>query len=79
LAATTTPRLCNDKPSRLVIVGSGFRQDGTPAVSFIPQAGGAAVQVTTEPSHKTQPAWSPDGTQIAFTVWSYDAQFWRTR
>ena len=41
----TTPRLCNDKPSRLVIVGSGFRQDGPPAVSFVPQAGGAAVQV----------------------------------
>jgi Tol biopolymer transport system component len=41
--------------------------------------GGALAQVTTDPSHKTQPAWSPDGRQIAFTVWSYDAQFWRTR
>jgi Tol biopolymer transport system component len=41
--------------------------------------GGAAAQVTSDPSHKTQPAWSPDGRQIAFTVWSYDAQFWRTR
>ena len=40
---------------------------------------GALAQVTTDPSHKTQPAWSPDGRQIAFTVWSYDAQFWRTR
>ena len=40
---------------------------------------GDATQVTADPSHKTQPAWSPDGRQIAFTVWSYDAQFWRTR
>jgi Tol biopolymer transport system component len=42
-------------------------------------SGGAVAQVTTDPSHKTQPAWSPDRRQIAFTVWSYDAQFWRTR
>jgi WD40 repeat protein len=40
-------------------------------------AGDAApVQVTTDPSNKTQPAWSPDGQRIAFTVWSYDAAFW---
>ena len=37
--------------------------------------GGTAVQVTSDPSHKTQPAWSPDGARIAFTVWSYDAVF----
>ena len=34
------------------------------------------VQLTTDPSNKTQPAWSPDGARIAFTVWSYDATFW---
>ena len=36
----------------------------------------APVQVTSDPSHKTQPAWSPQGDRIAFTVWSYDATFW---
>jgi dipeptidyl aminopeptidase/acylaminoacyl peptidase len=35
-----------------------------------------AVQVTTDRSHKTQPAFSPDGSRLAFTVWSYTAMFW---
>jgi len=34
------------------------------------------IQVTADPSHKTQPAFSPNGSRIAFTVWSYDATFW---
>lgn len=34
------------------------------------------IQVTSDPSNKTQPAWSPDGARIAFTVWSYEASFW---
>jgi WD40 repeat protein len=34
------------------------------------------IQVTTDPSHKTQPAFSPDGARVAFTIWSYDATFW---
>jgi len=37
--------------------------------------GGKPVQITSDPSHKTQPAWSPDGARIAFTVWSYEAVF----
>jgi len=40
-------------------------------------AGAVPVQVTADRSNKTQPAWSPDGRQLAFTVWNYDAQFWR--
>ena len=42
-------------------------------------AAGQPVQVTSDPSHKTQPTWSPDGSHIAFTVWSYEAQFWTLR
>jgi len=34
------------------------------------------VQLTTDPSHKTQPTFSPDGSRVAFTVWSYTATFW---
>ena len=53
--------------------------DGFFQVFRLPLAGGSPVAVTRDPSHKTQPAWSPDGRQIAFTVWSYEAQFWRRR
>jgi len=38
--------------------------------------GAVPIQVTTDPSHKTQPAWSPDGGRVAYTVWSYLAHFW---
>ena len=42
----------------------------------VPTSGGVPVQVTADPSHKTQPSWSPDGASIAFTVWDYIADFW---
>jgi Tol biopolymer transport system component len=53
--------------------------DGFFQVFRMPIAGGAPVQVTTDRTNKTQPAWSPDGRELAFTVWNYDAQFWRRR
>ena len=34
------------------------------------------VQLTTDRSHKTQPTFSPDGSRVAFTVWSYEVSFW---
>jgi Tol biopolymer transport system component len=42
-------------------------------------AGGDARQVTADPSQKTQPAWSPDGRRLAFTVWDYNIQIWALR
>lgn len=48
---------------------------------FVKSIGAAAPprQLTTDRSHKTQPAFSPDGARIAFTVWSYEAAFWSFR
>ncbi len=40
-------------------------------------AGGPVAQLTSDPTHKSQPAWSPDGTRLAFTAWRYDATIWR--
>jgi Tol biopolymer transport system component len=51
--------------------------DGFFQVWRVALAGGEPIQVTRDASNKTQPAWSPDGRSIAFTVWNYDAQFWR--
>lgn len=53
--------------------------DGHMQIFRMPISGGAAVQVTSDPSNKSQPSWSPDGARIAFTVWSYDASFWSFR
>ena len=50
--------------------------DGFFQVFALPLGGGTPEQLTTDRSHKTQPAWSPDGGRLAFTVWSYEAQFW---
>jgi Tol biopolymer transport system component len=53
--------------------------DGFFQIFRIPLRGGPPTQLTTDPSNKTQPAWSPDGGRIAFTVWEYEAQFFRMR
>jgi Tol biopolymer transport system component len=50
--------------------------DGRYQIFRVPINGGTPVQITMGPADKTQPAWSPDGTRIAFTVWSYEAAFW---
>jgi Tol biopolymer transport system component len=44
----------------------------------VPIGGGTPAQVTFDPTDKTQPAVSRDGTRIAFTVFRYGMQFWLT-
>lgn len=50
--------------------------DGFYQVFRVPIRGGTPEQITTDPSNKTQPAWSPDGVRLAYTVWSYTSTFW---
>ncbi len=51
--------------------------DGHFQLFRMPIGGGTPVQLTTDPSNKTQPSWSPDGRRIAFTVWEYQVRFYR--
>ena len=57
----------------------GLAADGTYQIFSVPVAGGASQQLTSDPNHKTQPSFSPDGSRIAFTIWRYDVQFWMIR
>jgi len=50
--------------------------DGHFQVFRVRATGGTPTQVTFDPTDKTQPAVSRDGTRIAFTVFSYRMQFW---
>lgn len=50
--------------------------DGYLQIFRIPASGGDVEPITTDPTNKTQPAYSPDGKRIAFTVWTYQSQFW---
>jgi Tol biopolymer transport system component len=71
--------------------GLGISPDGREAAFIAPDAagffqifrlpldGGQPRPITTDHSHKTQPAWSPDGRRLAFTVWEYNAQLWVIR
>ncbi len=42
----------------------------------VPVGVGAPQQLTFDPTDKTQPAYAPDGDRIAFTVFTYEIQFW---
>jgi Tol biopolymer transport system component len=49
--------------------------DGFHQIFALPSGGGVPQQLTTDRTHKTQPAWSPDGGRIAFTIWNYEVLF----
>ena len=46
-------------------------------VHRVPMGGGEAEQVTVDPMRKTQPAYDPTGKWLAYTLFSYEARFWR--
>jgi len=82
------PQLIHNFDSPQVFSGISASPDGqwityvapTPAgwiqVYRIAAKGGTATPITFDASHKTQPAYSPDGTRVAFTVFSYQVHFW---
>lgn len=45
----------------------------------MPVAGGEPQQLSFDPTNKTQPSYSPDGKQIALTVFEFTIQFWLSR
>ena len=51
-------------------------REGHLQVFRVPLSGGATIQLTFDPTDKTQPAYDPTGRWIAFTVFNYQAQFW---
>ncbi len=83
------PRVIHRFATEHDFAGVGISPDGKYLAFTAPAADGyyqiftiaiagdrAPIQLTTDPSNKTQPAFSPDGSRVAFTVWTYDAAFW---
>ena len=56
-------------------IGPG--SEGFFQVHRVPFGGGEAEQLTMDPTQKTQPAYDPTGEWLAYTVFSYEALFWR--
>ncbi|MXV97066.1 MAG: hypothetical protein F4Y07_06535 [Gemmatimonadetes bacterium] len=56
-------------------IGPG--SDGYFQVHRVPLHGGEAQQLTVDRTQKTQPAYDPTGAWLAYTVFSYEARFWR--
>ena len=52
-------------------------RDGFFQIHRVPFGGGRAEQLTIDPSQKTQPAYDPTGVRLAYTVFAYEARFWR--
>ncbi len=52
-------------------------EDGYYQIFRVPVVGGGVEQLTFDPSNKTQPAYSPVGDRLAFTVFTYSVHFWR--
>ena len=82
------PRLIHRWTSPQRFDGFGASADGNWLAFVAPDSAGVlqlfrieasgtaeAVQLTSDPVQKTQPAVSPDGTRIAYTEWSYRARF----
>ena len=85
-AARLVHRFTSDQQFSGIGVSPDFRwvafiapaTDGHLQVFRVPVAGGTPTQLTSDPTDKTQPAVSRDGTRVAFTVFSYRMQFWVT-
>jgi Tol biopolymer transport system component len=84
-----TPRLIHAYTSPQRNDGLGASPDGRWVAFVAPDSGGRLQlfrvgtaegsrpeQLTFDAADKTQPAVSPDGRRIAFTIWRYEAHFW---